>query len=145
MCDVTSKEYKMNVVRMRPPISRSRIANSSSHRRRRRLIMMMFSNDSEYSYIKWRFVEKSKFDFKELIKAGFSYSGREDIVRCTTCGLEMGGWADDDAPQVYHTVFSPTCPFVVAENFYSFINDSIWHAVVKNKCEYVLLFSKKKF
>jgi hypothetical protein len=44
--------------------------------------------------------------------AGFSYTGKEDTVRCDDCALEVSGWTLDMDPFTVHAQRSPKCEFV---------------------------------
>lgn len=48
--------------------------------------------------------------------AGFVYTGKEDTVRCKTCGLEVSNWTSDMVPIIVHSARSPTCPYVLSIN-----------------------------
>ena len=49
-----------------------------------------------------------------MVNAGFIYTGKEDIVKCQTCFLEVGKWLEKTAlePLVVHRREQPLCPFV---------------------------------
>ena len=49
-----------------------------------------------------------------MVKAGFFFTGKEDLVKCETCFLEVGGWLQPTAlePLVVHRREQPLCPFV---------------------------------
>ncbi|XP_066999486.2 death-associated inhibitor of apoptosis 1 [Anabrus simplex] len=47
-----------------------------------------------------------------LAAAGFYYLGRDDIVRCFFCGVEIGCWEEGDDPFRDHQRWSPSCPYI---------------------------------
>ena len=49
-----------------------------------------------------------------MVKAGFIFTGKEDLVKCQTCFLEVGGWLQRTSlePLVVHRREQPLCPFV---------------------------------
>ena len=49
-----------------------------------------------------------------MVKAGFIFTGKEDIVKCLTCFLQVGQWLERTAlePIVVHRREQPLCPFV---------------------------------
>ena len=49
-----------------------------------------------------------------MVNAGFIYTGKEDIVQCQTCFLQVGKWLEKTAlePLVVHRREQPRCPFV---------------------------------
>ncbi|XP_051028384.1 baculoviral IAP repeat-containing protein 1b-like isoform X1 [Acomys russatus] len=47
-----------------------------------------------------------------LVRAGLSYTGKEDIVRCFSCGGCMSKWEEGDDPLADHTKFFPNCVFL---------------------------------
>lgn len=46
----------------------------------------------------------------ELAAAGFSFTGKEDIVECSVCKLKLGGWISIYNPKEKHRLKSPNCP-----------------------------------
>ncbi|XP_051028424.1 baculoviral IAP repeat-containing protein 1b-like [Acomys russatus] len=47
-----------------------------------------------------------------LVRAGLSYTGKEDIVWCFSCGGYMSKWEEGDDPLADHTKFFPNCVFL---------------------------------
>lgn len=47
-----------------------------------------------------------------LAKAGFFYSGSDDICQCFCCGGLLYRWRADDDPWVEHANFYPSCTFL---------------------------------
>lgn len=60
------------------------------------------------SFAHWPNQEVTKF---ELAKAGFIYTGDDDIVICPVCKIEGYRWVSGDDPMADHRVWSPNCPF----------------------------------
>ncbi|GJQ74492.1 putative apoptosis [Trypoxylus dichotomus] len=63
------------------------------------------------------FISKSS-----LAEDGFYYTGKDDIVRCAFCQLEIGYWEMGDVPNAEHKRWNPNCPLVrgaVASNVQS--------------------------
>ena len=50
-----------------------------------------------------------------LARAGFYFTGMEDIVRCFKCHTEIKNWKRGDLPMLRHKDYSPMCPFVKGE------------------------------
>jgi hypothetical protein len=48
----------------------------------------------------------------DLARAGFIYTGRSDIVKCFSCGMEFMQWDCDDIPMKEHYRMSPNCKYV---------------------------------
>jgi hypothetical protein len=48
-----------------------------------------------------------------LAKAGFTYTGKNEKVRCETCGLEIESWTPDMDPNREHMEQSSQCQFVL--------------------------------
>lgn len=55
---------------------------------------------------------KSNVDPKKLAAAGFYYTGKDDIVKCFECHLEMREWTEHDNPIVDHQRWSGSCRFI---------------------------------
>ena len=49
---------------------------------------------------------------KELIDAGFYYTGSGDRVECFRCGIILAGWEPQDTPWGEHEKWSKDCPLV---------------------------------
>lgn len=47
-----------------------------------------------------------------LARAGFVYSGQDDVVICPFCKVEGYRWEANDNPMDDHRVWSPNCPFL---------------------------------
>lgn len=47
----------------------------------------------------------------DLALAGFHYMGKEDVVRCFKCDIEVYKWKSDDVPILDHLKFSPNCSY----------------------------------
>ena len=47
-----------------------------------------------------------------MARAGFSFTGSEDWVRCDFCGITLGNWEPNQNPLEKHRGCSPLCPFV---------------------------------
>ncbi|XP_059614749.1 putative inhibitor of apoptosis [Phlebotomus argentipes] len=57
---------------------------------------------------------------KELVEAGFIYKDRNDIVKCISCKVRLGGWQPDDDPWVEHAKANASCEYLIhhkGENF----------------------------
>lgn len=52
----------------------------------------------------------------QMAKAGFSYSGEQDCVRCGSCSKVFYDWEHGDDPFVIHKSKSPQCQFVNENN-----------------------------
>jgi len=48
-----------------------------------------------------------------LVKAGFFYTGKKDIVQCCMCHLIIGGWRRGERPMQEHQIKRSTCPFLL--------------------------------
>lgn len=49
----------------------------------------------------------------ELAKAGFTYTGVDDTVKCFHCGIGLKDWPLDACPWEQHVLASPTCGHVL--------------------------------
>lgn len=49
---------------------------------------------------------------KNLAKAGFYYTKKEDLVKCAYCGVEIGKWQRGDDIVTDHKRWSPNCTFL---------------------------------
>ncbi|KAK6169025.1 hypothetical protein SNE40_020155 [Patella caerulea] len=52
----------------------------------------------------------------DMSKAGFYMTGREDSVKCFTCGIILKDWDPTDDPFTEHQKFSPKCSYIT-ENY----------------------------
>lgn len=50
---------------------------------------------------------------KDLVEAGFVYTGDIDLVFCFKCGITESNWLDNESPRDRHTVSNQFCPFLV--------------------------------
>ena len=50
---------------------------------------------------------------KDLVEAGFVYTGDIDLVFCFKCGITESNWLDNENPRDRHTVSNQFCPFLV--------------------------------
>ena len=48
----------------------------------------------------------------QLASAGFTYTGKSDIVECFSCELRLDRWKKEDDPVKEHTKLSPNCYFI---------------------------------
>ncbi|XP_060065238.1 baculoviral IAP repeat-containing protein 7-like [Ylistrum balloti] len=52
---------------------------------------------------------------EDLARAGFFYTGVDDVCECYCCGGQLDGWEEDDQPQKEHDRwFSDVCPLYMA-------------------------------
>ena len=49
---------------------------------------------------------------RDMAEAGFYYTGRSDIVRCFTCGLQLEKWFQSDIPLKEHQAHREECEFL---------------------------------
>lgn len=61
---------------------------------------------------------KSEFPACRLAKAGFIYSGEEDIVVCPFCQTEGFNWQEEDNPLEDHLDWNPYCYFFDNDDSY---------------------------
>ncbi|CAG9819993.1 unnamed protein product [Phaedon cochleariae] len=47
----------------------------------------------------------------ELANAGFYFKGKDDIVECFQCGIEIHMWNHEDIPIEDHLKYSKICPY----------------------------------
>ncbi|XP_065057529.1 baculoviral IAP repeat-containing protein 3-like [Rhopilema esculentum] len=50
---------------------------------------------------------------KDLVEAGFYYTGRNDVVSCFLCGIEIGNWKENEQPLVLHSQRSEQCQYLI--------------------------------
>ena len=48
----------------------------------------------------------------ELARAGFVFTGRDDVVKCFSCKGNLKEWKQDDNPLESHQEFYPDCPYL---------------------------------
>lgn len=53
---------------------------------------------------------------KELAEAGFFYMGKDDQVKCFSCGGCLKDWEDIDEPWEQHTLYYAKCPYLKKNN-----------------------------
>ena len=56
--------------------------------------------------------KQMKPDKYELARAGFSYTGKSDIVQCFHCGLKLKDWERNDNAMLEHERWSTRCEFL---------------------------------
>lgn len=61
------------------------------------------------TFINWPLTFISKHS---LAEDGFYYTGKNDIVRCAFCQIEIGYWEKDDIPNAEHKRWNPNCPLI---------------------------------
>jgi len=64
---------------------------------------------------------------KELVEAGFVYTGDIDLVFCFKCGITESNWLDNENPMERHTNTNPNCPYMLLKqrtNIDSAINNT---------------------
>ena len=66
----------------------------------------------------------------DLVRAGFSYTGNDDCVRCFYCGGRLTKWKEGGDVWVGHARWFPKCPFVLQKMGKSFI-DAVQELVQK--------------
>lgn len=66
------------------------------------------------TYRTWRTNTHSHQSPAVLSKAGFSYTGKGDRVKCETCQLEIEQWTTLMNPMEEHLRQQPSCPYVVS-------------------------------
>ena len=49
---------------------------------------------------------------KDLVEAGFVYTGEIDLVFCFKCGITESNWLNDENPRDRHTSSNQFCPFL---------------------------------
>lgn len=60
-----------------------------------------------------------------LAKVGFSYTGKDDRVKCESCNLEIDSWKSGMDPKQEHMERSPQCSFVLNQQELFSRNDQI--------------------
>ncbi|XP_072019049.1 LOW QUALITY PROTEIN: baculoviral IAP repeat-containing protein 3-like [Amphiura filiformis] len=63
------------------------------------------------SYQNWP--ESCPVDPRDCAKAGFFYTGKEDVVQCFACFGKLGNFKDGDVPMVEHNRHFPSCPYIL--------------------------------
>ncbi|NXN34935.1 BIR7B protein, partial [Rhinoptilus africanus] len=61
---------------------------------------------------------------EQLARAGFFYTGQDDVVRCFYCGGDVRNWSYSDDPWREHAKWYPGCEFLLRSRGREFI--SIW-------------------
>ncbi|KAK7789133.1 hypothetical protein R5R35_002077 [Gryllus longicercus] len=62
---------------------------------------------------------------KELVEAGFFYTGNSDHTVCFTCGCGLRNWKPTNDPWIEHAKWSSQCSFVVINKGKDFIQKTI--------------------
>lgn len=62
------------------------------------------------SYTQW--AGDANVYVKELVEAGFVYSGEDDTVFCFKCGVTANEWRDEHKPIERHEQLNSACPFL---------------------------------
>lgn len=61
---------------------------------------------------RWNHPDESICSRFKMAKAGFSYTGVDDCVKCFVCRIKLSGWeANEDEPWQKHIEASPNCLF----------------------------------
>ncbi|XP_041346799.1 E3 ubiquitin-protein ligase XIAP-like [Gigantopelta aegis] len=63
-----------------------------------------------YTFARWPLQMKQRP--RELVKAGFFYTGDHDAIICYCCRLRVYGWKKMDDPVMEHYWLSQRCPYV---------------------------------
>jgi baculoviral IAP repeat-containing protein 7/8 len=71
---------------------------------------------TRYNSFKNRWNVEKYGDIKELARYGFYYTGREDIVKCQFCTVEVGQWERESSVYHEHRRWSPNCPLLKGES-----------------------------
>ena len=58
----------------------------------------------------------SVFYIKDLVEAGFVYTGERDLVFCFKCGVMESNWEDHEIPRDRHFLSNKYCPFLAKFN-----------------------------
>ena len=66
------------------------------------------------SYQNWP--ESCPADPRDCAKAGFFFTGKEDIVQCFACFGKIGNFKAGDVPMVEHNRHFPSCPYILGLN-----------------------------
>ncbi|BAO49477.1 inhibitor of apoptosis protein [Alphaentomopoxvirus acuprea] len=64
------------------------------------------------TFDKWNTKLIIKDEIREFAKAGFIYTGKDDIVECVKCKLQLSKWEVTDIPIEEHRRYNPNCDFV---------------------------------
>ncbi|KAK6171473.1 hypothetical protein SNE40_019657 [Patella caerulea] len=51
-----------------------------------------------------------------LAECGFYYTGKQDVVKCYSCGVEKGQWSVKSNPGAEHRQLNPWCPHLNGED-----------------------------
>ena len=62
----------------------------------------------------WPYSHIQRLRPEAMVRAGFIFTGKEDIVKCLTCNVQVGQWDKRSVcdPLVIHRQEQPLCPFV---------------------------------
>ncbi|ELU01866.1 hypothetical protein CAPTEDRAFT_220752 [Capitella teleta] len=62
------------------------------------------------SFAQWPYWSPVKSE--DFSNTGLYFTGRADIVKCSECSVEIGGWGLGQTPSEVHRERNPSCPFV---------------------------------
>ncbi|XP_033740295.1 uncharacterized protein LOC117327437 [Pecten maximus] len=65
----------------------------------------------------------SSLNIDHLVKAGFFYTGDDDIVRCFNCDIGLAEWDREDDPWIEHARHIPECSFLKEKKGEEYIGD----------------------
>lgn len=57
--------------------------------------------------------KKNVINVKNLAKSGLFYTGKNDLVACAFCRVQLHEWQPEDDPIVDHRKYSPKCSFLL--------------------------------
>lgn len=57
----------------------------------------------------FKFWPKPYPPISNMVRAGFYYSGVEDMVGCIVCGISLDSWTPEDDPMAEHRKSNPLC------------------------------------
>ncbi|NP_001296622.1 E3 ubiquitin-protein ligase XIAP-like [Hydra vulgaris] len=60
---------------------------------------------------------------KYLAEAGFVFTGKNDLVYCFECKIELSGWLEDHNPIQRHKDVNSNCPFIIQQSKKKLVND----------------------
>ncbi|KAK3091684.1 hypothetical protein FSP39_021852 [Pinctada imbricata] len=87
------------------------------------------------SFKNWSYNEQQHY--RNLIPAGFFYTGNSDIVRCFCCDIGLAEWDPGDDPWEEHARHSPNCKYLKEKKGESYINkiQAEWRKIYNPKHE----------
>lgn len=109
--DISTDQYTFYQPRLRGTQQHPNKAGSSNHR----AAYGQFTspeNRRRSFIVSWPHCEQTE-KTELMIKHGFFFTGKDDLIRCYECGIGLKDWSESDDPLCEHVRYSPDCKFLI--------------------------------